>query len=151
MAGVLCLLVEYAWVVPLQRKPAARRSSAAERGRGSQNGLAWRGPCFSSGCACSSVKISKVIGHLFLLIMQSMQNLTPLFSSWKLSWKTLWQKDIIVSDKLFQSHRFCSFFSGRLNSDEHQERTESSRQRRKRGKERIQNVGNWARSPKVPR
>ena len=24
MAGVLCLLVEYAWVVPLQRKPAAQ-------------------------------------------------------------------------------------------------------------------------------
>ena len=26
MAGVLCLLVEYAWVVPLRRNPAARRS-----------------------------------------------------------------------------------------------------------------------------
>lgn len=65
----------------------------------------------------------------------------------------LWQKDIIVFDKLFQSHSFLFlflFFWPPLNSDEHQERTESSRQRRKGGKDGIQNVGNWARSPKYP-
>ena len=137
-------------------KPGGAQESgvpAAERGRGSQHGLAWRGPCFSLGFTCSSVKISKVISHLFLLIMQSMQNLTPLFSSWKLSWKTLWQKDIIVFDKLFQSHRFCFFFSGRLiilMNTRKEQRVHVREERGGRG-ERIQNVGNWARSPKVPR
>lgn len=66
----------------------------------------------------------------------------------------LWQRGIsFVFDKLFQSHRlfFFFFFWTPHNSDEHQERTESSRQRRKGGgKDRIQNVGNWARSQKSP-
>lgn len=64
MAGVLSLLVEYAWVVPLQRNPGGAQESgvpAAERGRGSQNGLAWRGPFFSFGFACSSVRFHRLL------------------------------------------------------------------------------------------
>lgn len=107
-------------------KPGGARvgSSCRRAGEGVAEWAGLEGTIFQFWICLFLRKISKVIIHLLLLIMQSMQNLTPLFSFWKLPWKTLWQKDIIVFDKLFQSHRFCVFFWPLHNSDEHQERTE---------------------------
>lgn len=62
----------------------------------------------------------------------------------------LWQKGIIVFDKLFQSHHFFFFLWTPHNSDEHQERTEFTSKKKGVGEDRIHNVGNWARSQKSP-